>query len=275
MSPSPGEVVEEDIKNIPAETIFDNKPIILNEPFSQKASTDITSNQINEISEEKEEEEENSVPNAKKVEKERELFIDKISHCHCLYQKGYDIDIGIKNNIFKIYEQKSGKLFFGDKKYIFNKPSYAFIDEHFLYILNGVGNNKHKPDEKRIREKYDLFYLFDYENYKRDNNCEFIFEIIDGTSEVDRITIRFLVDGKDADRFKNELNNTLEKIDSIYLDVVDEDDIQVEEIVEDNRNELNNEPENKIGKATVDDEDSMTSNSKYKMLSYKGNTLIP
>jgi len=150
-------------------------------------------------------------------EEERQIVRDKISSCHVAYHKGYDIDISIKQNIFICYEQTSGTFFFG-KKYNMKSPSYIFINENYLYILQGTSSNENFPDLRRIKSKYDLYKLYDYNIESKDKNFEFSFDFIIDEDVSERKIKKVLFPEKDGDAFEDELLETLGKLDSVYLE---------------------------------------------------------
>ena len=152
---------------------------------------------------------------------------DKISHCHVIFQKGFDIDI----NTIKYYtcNEKISKLFTKNK---YNKiQTLLFIDEHYLYFLKDTIINQNNPNQRRIYDKYDINNLFDYNINKKDNNkYEFILDFLLDQSFLDRKIRTLLFEEKEAEKFENDLLETLEKFESIFINSDENEDEEEEEI---------------------------------------------
>ena len=173
---------------------------------------------------------------------------DKISHCHIIFQKGFDIDI---NTIqYLSCKEKINKLFTKNK---YNKiKTLLFIDEHYLYFLKDTIINKNNPNHRRIYDKYDLNNLFDYNINKKDNNkYEFILDFLLDQSFLDRKIKSLLFEEKEAEQFESDLLETLEKYESIFINNDEDEDNEEEEGKENeedinkNDNEKKNEKEKK------------------------------
>ena len=168
---------------------------------------------------------------------------DKISFCHLILQKGLDVNINTKKNLFFCYENMKNKTFFSSKKYK-NVQSILFIDEHYLYILKNAAINKNNGNLRRISDIFDLNKLFDYTINQYKNDYEFCLDFLIEDNFLDRKKKYILFEEKEAEIFENYLLDTLEKIDSIYINENNRENEEEEENgekIEDKNNKINEE----------------------------------
>lgn len=158
---------------------------------------------------------------------------DKISFCHFILQKGTDVDITSKKDIFACFEKVKNKTFFSSEKYS-KIQTIILIDEHYLYLLKNISINKNNSNLRRIKEKFDLNKLFDYTIQKKYNNYEFALDFLIEENFLDRKMKYLLFEEKEAENFENYLLETLEKIDSIFINENNEEDEEEEEEQEEN-----------------------------------------
>ena len=167
-----------------------------------------------------------------------------------ILQKGLDIDISTKKDLFFCYEKMQNKTFFTTKKY--NKvQSILFIDEHYLYILKNVSINKSNDNLRRISDKYDLNKLFDYTINLHNNDYEFCFDFLIEDNFLNQKKKYLLFEEKEAKMFENYLLNTLDKIDSIYVSENNEENDEEEKEEEVENKEKNEEINNKINEEDI------------------------
>ena len=173
---------------------------------------------------------------------------DKISFCHLILQKGLDVNINTKKNLFFCYEKVKNKTFFSSKKYK-NVQSILFIDEHYLYILKNAVINKNNGNLRRISDIFDLNKLFDYTINQYKNDYEFCLDFLIEDNFLERKKKYLLFEEKEAEIFENYLLDSLEKIDSIYINENNEENEEEEKEkeeenggkIEDKNNKINEE----------------------------------
>ena len=151
----------------------------------------------------------------------------KTSFCHIIFHNGIDIDI-TRKKVFECYEQSS------NRKYLFFKTTtkiktLLFIEEHYLYLLKDIAIDKTNDKLRRINSKYDLNKLFDYKIKKKDNNLLFTLDFLLDDNLFERNVKNLLFEEKEGDNFENYLIETLEKIDSVFLDEIFGDNEEEEE----------------------------------------------
>ena len=171
---------------------------------------------------------------------------NKISFCHFILPKGIDIDITKKKDVFFCFEKIKNKTFFSAEKYS-KMQTIILFDEHYLYLLKNNNINKTNSNLRRIKEKFDLNKLFDYNIQKKSNKFEFALDFLIEQNFLDRKMKYLLFEEKEAENFENHLLETLEKIDSIFINEGNEENEEEEEEEEENDNkkeELKNENAN-------------------------------
>ena len=118
------------------------------------------------------------------------------------------------------------------------------MDEHYLYLLKDKSVNKNNPNLRRINEIYDLNKLFDYGIVKKGNGYEFNLDFLLEDNFLDRKQKMFLMEEKEAEIFENDLLDTLENIDSIYIGENEQSEEEEEE-KEDQKDDKKNDEEGK------------------------------
>jgi len=151
----------------------------------------------------------------------------KTSFCHIIFHNGIDIDI-TRKKVFECYEQSS------NRKYLFFKKTtkiktLLFIEEHYLYLLKDIIIDKTNDKLRRINNKFDLNKLFDYKIKKKDNDLLFTLDFLLDDNLFERNEKNLLFEEKEGENFENYLIDTLEKIDSVFLDEIFGDDEEEEE----------------------------------------------
>ena len=160
---------------------------------------------------------------------------DKISFCHFIIHKGTDLDISNKK-IYLCNERIKSGSFFTSKKYN-NIQTILLIDEHYLYLLKNKTIAHNNPNLRRINEICDLNKLFDYTINKVDDYYEFSLDFLLEDNFLDRKKKNLLFEEKEADLFENGLIDTLEKIDTVYIDQNNEQEQEEEEDENEDKNE--------------------------------------
>ena len=120
-----------------------------------------------------------------------------------------------------------------------------FMDEHYLYLLKDKSVNQNNPNLRRINEIFDLNKLFDYGISPKGNGYEFNLDFLLEDNFLDRKQKMFLMEEKEAEIFENDLLDTLENIDSIYISENNEQSEEEEEEKEEEKDDKKNDEERK------------------------------
>ena len=154
-----------------------------------------------------------------------------------MIRKGIDIDM-TNFKFFICREQVNSKIFFVLKKYS-KIDSLVLFDENYLYVLKDIVINKKNEKLRRINDIYDLRQLLNYNVTKKQNGFEYTLNFILEKNFLDRKIKKFLFEEKEAIGFETLLLDTLDTIETLYVNDYDEEEDEEEE-KEDNKNEDNN-----------------------------------
>ncbi len=142
-------------------------------------------------------------------------------------RKGVDIDI-TNFKCFTCKEQINSKILLFTKQYS-KTNTLLFIDENFMYLSKDVIINKKNENIRRISEIYDLNQLFNYSVEKKKNGFEFALNFLLGKNFLDRQIKKLLFEEKEGEIFESFLLDTLDKIDSIYINEEEEEEEEEED----------------------------------------------
>ena len=164
--------------------------------------------------------------------------------------------------LFTCQEQVNGGMFFASKKYSKIK-TLLFIDEHYLYFLKDKIINKKNEKIRRINDIYDLCKLFSYSINIIENKIELSLNFLVEDNFLDRKIKNILFEEKEAEAFEYNLLETLNTIDTVYINDENEQEEEEEE-EEEETEDKNDDKKNKDNKieGREKDKDSKEKNQK-------------